>query len=194
MTEKLSFWILKILFAAVAATGLSSCSDDNTNDFDPFKAVSELFENMKGEYSGTYSTPYNVRKDVKFSIDKQAEFKISKFPMENILYRVYQGEYENVRLNADALTFSAPIDSVGYDSGFLTFITKSNTIVNRIDFSFTKDDQTYNGWALVTVKGMFNNTLKLMDANFIVTDLVIDNKDFTSSSCPLDNIVEAKHQ
>lgn len=189
-----SFCLFGILFAVIAATGFISCSDDTTSNFDPAASISELFENMKGEYSGTYNTPYNVRKDVKFSIDKQAEFKISKFPMENILYRVYQGEYENVRLNADALTFSAPIDSVGYDSGFLTFITKSNTIVNRIDFSFTKDDQTYNGWALVTVKGMFNNTLKLMDANFIVTDLVIDNKDFTSSSCPIDNIVEAKHQ
>ena len=189
-----SFCLCGILFAVIAATGFISCSDDTTSNFDPAASISELFENMKGEYSGTYNTPYNVRKDVKFSIDKQAEFKISKFPMENILYRVYQGEYENVRLNADALTFSAPIDSVGYDSGFLTFITKSNTIVNRIDFSFTKDDETHNGWALVTVKGMFNNTLKMMDANFIVTDLVIDNKDFTSSSCPIDNIVEAKHQ
>ena len=189
-----SFCLFGILFAVIAATGFISCSDDTTSNFDPAASISELFENMKGEYSGTYNTPYNVRKDVKFSIDKQAEFKISKFPMENILYRVYQGEYENVRLNADALTFSAPIDSVGYDSGFLTFITKSNTIVNRIDFSFTKDDQTYNGWALVTVKGMFNNTLKLMDANFIVTDLVIDNIDFTSTACPIDNIVEAKHQ
>ena len=189
-----SFCLFGILIAVIAATGFISCSDDTTSNFDPAASISELFENMKGEYSGTYNTPYNVRKDVKFSIDKQAEFKISKFPMENILYRVYQGEYENVRLNADALTFSAPIDSVGYDSGFLTFITKSNTIVNRIDFSFTKDDETHNGWALVTVKGMFNNTLKMMDANFIVTDLVIDNKDFTSSSCPIDNIVEAKHQ
>ena len=189
-----SFCLFGILFAVIAATGFISCSDDTTSNFDPAASISELFENMKGEYSGTYNTPYNVRKDVKFSIDKQAEFKISKFPMENILYRVYQGEYENVRLNADALTFSAPIDSVGYDSGFLTFITKSNTIVNRIDFSFTKDDETHNGWALVTVKGMFNNTLKMMDANYIVTDLVIDNKDFTSSSCPIDNIVEAKHQ
>ena len=189
-----SFCLFGILFAVIAATGFISCSDDTTSNFDPAASISELFENMKGEYSGTYNTPYNVRKDVKFSIDKQAEFKISKFPMGNILYRVYQGEYENVRLNADALTFSAPIDSVGYDSGFLTFITKSNTIVNRIDFSFTKDDETHNGWALVTVKGMFNNTLKMMDANFIVTDLVIDNKDFTSSSCPIDNIVEAKHQ
>ena len=189
-----SFCLFGILFAVIAATGFISCSDDTTSNFDPAASISELFENMKGEYSGTYNTPYNVRKDVKFSIDKQAEFKISKFPMENILYRVYQGEYENVRLNADALTFSAPIDSVGYDSGFLTFITKSNTIVNRIDFSFTKDDETHNGWALVTVKGMFKNTLKMMDANFIVTDLVIDNKDFTSSSCPIDNIVEAKQQ
>ena len=189
-----SFCLFGSLFAVIAATGFISCSDDTTSNFDPAASISELFENMKGEYSGTYNTPYNVRKDVKFSIDKQAEFKISKFPMENILYRVYQGEYENVRLNADALTFSAPIDSVGYDSGFLTFITKSNTIVNRIDFSFTKDDQTYNGWALVTVKGMFNNTLNLMDANFIVTDLVIDNKDFTSTACPIDNLVEAKHQ
>ena len=189
-----SFCLFGILFAVIAATGFISCSDDTTSNFDPAASISELFENMKGEYSGTYNTPYNVRKDVKFSIDKQAEFKISKFPMENILYRVYQGEYENVRLNADALTFSAPIDSVGYDSGFLTFITKSNTIVNRIDFSFTKDDQAHNGWALVTVKGMFNNTLKLMDANFIVTDLVIDNKDFTSTVCPIDNLVEAKHQ
>ena len=189
-----SFCLFGILFAVIAATGFISCSDDTTSNFDPAASISELFENMKGEYSGTYNTPYNVRKDVKFSIDKQAEFKISKFPMENILYRVYQGEYENVRLNADALTFSAPIDSVGYDSGFLTFITKSNTIVNRIDFSFTKDDQAHNGWALVTVKGMFNNTLKLMDANFIVTDLVIDNIDFTSTACPIDNLVEAKHQ
>ena len=189
-----SFCLFGILFAVIAATGFISCSDDTTRNFDPAASISELFENMKGEYSGTYNTPYNVRKDVKFSIDKQAEFKISKFPMENILYRVYQGEYENVRLNADALTFSAPIDSVGYDSGFLTFITKSNTIVNRIDFSFTKDDETHNGWALVTVKGMFNNTLKMMDANFIVTDLVIDNKDYTSTTCPIDNIVEAKQQ
>ena len=187
-----SFCLFGILFAVIAATGFISCSDDTTSNFDPAASISELFENMKGEYSGTYNTPYNVRKDVKFSIDKQAEFKISKFPMENILYRVYQGEYENVRLNADALTFSAPIDSVGYDSGFLTFITKSNTIVNRIDFSFTKDKQTHNGWALVTVKGIFNNILKMMDANFIVTDLVIDNKDFTSTTCPIDNLVEAK--
>ena len=190
--KHLSIW--GIIFSVIVGTGLVSCSDDTTSNFDPAGSISELFENMKGEYSGTYSTPYNVRKDVKFSIDKQAEFKINNFPMENVLYRVYQGEYENVRLNADALTFSAPIDSVGYYSGFLTFITKSNTIVNRIDFSFTKDDQTYNGWALVTVKGMFNNTLKLMDANFIVTDLVIDNKDFTSTACPIDNLVEARHQ
>ena len=183
-----------IIFAVIVAIGFVSCSDDTTSDFDPAGTVSELFENMKGEYTGIYSTPNNVRKDVKFSIDKQAEFKISNFPMENILYSVYQGEYENVKLNADALAFSAPIDSVGYDSGFLTFITKSNTIVNRIDFSFTKDEQTHNGWALVTVKGMFNNTLKMMDANFIVTDLVIDNKDYTSTTCPIDNIVEAKQQ
>ena len=189
-----SFCLFGILFAVIAATGFISCSADTTRNFDPAASISNLFETTTGEYSGTYNTPYNVRKDVKFSIDKQAEFKISKFPMENILYRVYQGEYENVRLNADALTFSAPIDSVGYDSGFLTFITKSNTVVNRIDFSFTKDDETHNGWALVSVKGMFNNTLKMMVANFIVTDLVIDNIDFTSTACPIDNIVEAKHQ
>ncbi|MCI6828707.1 MAG: hypothetical protein MR924_05535 [Prevotella sp.] len=183
-----------ILFAVIAATGFVSCSDDTTSNFDPAGSIAEIFENMKGDYSGTYNTPYNVRKEVRFSIDKQAEFKISNFPMENVLYNIYKGEYENVRLNADALTFSAPIDSVGYDSGFLTFITKSNTIVNRIDFSYTKDEETHNGWALVTVKGIFNNTMKMMDANFIVTDLVIDNKDYTSTTCPIDNIVEAKHQ
>lgn len=192
--RKISFSFLGLLFAVITATGVVSCSSDTTSDFDPAGAIAELFENMKGEYSGTYNTPYNVRKEVKFMIDNQADFKITNFPMENVLYRVYKGEYENVRLNADALTFSAPIDSVGYDSGFLTFITKSNTIVNRIDFSFTKDEQTHNGWALVTVKGMFNNTLKMMDANFIVTDLVIDNKDYTSTTCPIDNIVEAKQQ
>lgn len=194
MTEKLSFWILKILFAAVAATGLSSCSDDNTNDFDPFKAVSELFENMKGNYVGSYNNPYNVRKEVKFSIDKQAEFKISNFPMDNVLYKIYGGEYESIKLNADNLDFSAPIDSVGYDSGYLTFITKNNTIVNRIEFSFSKDDEKHDAWALVTVKGIFDGIANRIEANFIVTDLVIDNKDYTSSTCPIDNMVDAYKQ
>ena len=82
-----------ILFAVIAATGFVSCSDDTTSNFDPAGSIAEIFENMKGDYSGTYNTPYNVRKEVRFSIDKQAEFKISNFPMENVLYNIYKGEY-----------------------------------------------------------------------------------------------------
>ena len=77
-----------ILFAVIAATGFVSCSDDTTSNFDPAGSIAEIFENMKGDYSGTYNTPYNVRKEVRFSIDKQAEFKISNFPMENVLYNI----------------------------------------------------------------------------------------------------------
>ena len=41
-----------IIFAVIVAIGFVSCSDDTTSDFDPAGTVSELFENMKGEYTG----------------------------------------------------------------------------------------------------------------------------------------------
>ena len=74
----------------------------------------------------------------------------------------------------------------------ITFITKNNTIDNRINFSYDKDDETHNGWALVTVKGIYNDISKRIEANFIITDLVIDNKDYTSTYCPIDNLIEAQ--
>ena len=192
MIKKISLRLMSILFVAIAATGLMSCSDDNNSNFDPFGTISEMFENMKGNYVGLYNNPYNVKKDVKFNIDQQAKFKISNFPMDNVLYSIYKGEYENVKLNADELNFAAPIDSVGYDSGYLTFITKNNTIDNRINFSYDKDNEAHNGWALVTVKGIYNDVSKRIEANFIITDLIIDNKDYTSTYCPIDNLIEAQ--
>lgn len=185
-----------ILIAISLAIGFASCSTDDGKSYQQGQQeyIQKTFESMKGSYAGTLEMPDNSSRTVKFSIDKQANFKIPSFPMEQILYKVYGGDYLSVQQSADAVSFDCPIDSVGFTGGYMTIVTKNNLVANRIDFSYTKGEEKHEGYALLTVKGLYNPSNRILVTNFIVTELVIDRKDHTSDLCPIDHVIEATQQ
>lgn len=188
--------IILVLVAIFVAIGLNSCDNDTTY-YDPnskIKEYQQIFENMKGNYSGSYTTPLNTSKVVKYTIDSQANVNVPNFPMETVLAKLCGSDYEYAELSGNALNLSCPIDSVGYSSGFLTFKTKNDLTSNILNFSYTYQKVKHVGYMYVTVKGIYNPLQRTISTNFIVTDLILDNKDLSSKYCPLDNIVEAERQ
>lgn len=185
-----------ILIAISLAIGFASCSTDDGKGYQQGQQeyIQKTFESMKGSYAGALEMPDNSSRTIKFSIDKQANFKIPSFPLEQILYKVYGGDYLSVQQSADAVSFDCPIDSVGFTGGYMTIVTKNNLVANRIDFSYTKGGEKHEGYALLTVKGLYNPSNRILVTNFIVTELVIDRKDYTSELCPIDHVLEATQQ
>ena len=49
----------------------------------------------------------------------------------------------------------------------------------------------HTGYMYLTVKGTYNPQKEIITTNFIVTDLIVDNHDYTSQLCPIDNLIEA---
>ena len=182
-----------VLVATFVAIGLNSC-DGESNYYDPNSQVNEvnrILESMKSSYAGTYTTPLNTKKTVKYNIDSQANVNVATFPMDAVLEKLCGGEYSYADLSGDALTFSCPIDSVGYSAGYLTFKTKEDLEHNKLDFSYTFKDVKHTGYMYLTVKGTYNPQKEIITTNFIVTDLIVDNHDYTSQLCPIYNLIEA---
>ena len=147
-----------VLVATFVAIGLNSC-DGESNYYDPNSQVNEvnrILESMKSSYAGTYTTPLNTKKTVKYNIDSQANVNVATFPMDAVLEKLCGGEYSYANLSGDALTFSCPIDSVGYSAGYLTFKTKEDLEHNKLDFSYTFKDVKHTGYMYLTVKGTYN--------------------------------------
>lgn len=187
--------VCTILIAILMAVGIASCStDDGYTQGSAQEQFQKIFENMKGSYAGTLTLPDNSSMTVKYDIDNEAKVNISSFPMDRILFKVYQSDYLKVKMGAEAVSYSCPIDSVGLSGGYLTFVTKRDYTSNTIHFSFTKDEQQHSGYAYVTVKGYYDYTRNWMNINFIVTDLIIDQKDYTKELCPLNHQFEANRQ
>lgn len=192
MNKKIVNMII-VLFATFVAIGLNSC-DGESNYYDPNSQLDEfnrIFENMKSSYAGTYTTPLNTKKTVKYNIDSQANVNVATFPMDAVMEKLCGGEYQYANLSGDALTFSCPIDSVGYSAGYLTFKTKEDLEHNKLDFSYTFKDVKHTGYMYLTVKGTYDPQKEIITTNFIVTDLIVDNHDYTSQLCPIDNVIEA---
>lgn len=182
-----------VLVATFVAIGLNSC-DGESNYYDPNSQVNEvnrILESMKSSYAGTYTTPLNTKRTVKYNIDSQANVNVATFPMDAVLEKLCGGEYSYADLSGDALTFSCPIDSVGYSAGYLTFKTKEDLEHNKLDFSYTFKDVKHTGYMYLTVKGTYNPQKEIITTNFIVTDLIVDNHDYTSQLCPIYNLIEA---
>lgn len=185
-----------ILTVILMAVGVASCSDDSNvyNIGNQQEYIKQTFEGMKGTYAGNLTMPDNCVYTTKFVIDDMANLKISSFPMDRILNEVYKGDYLNVKMSGDAVSFSCPIDSVGFSGGYMTFVTKNDYVSNVIRFSFTKDETQHSGYAFVTVKGYYDPTRKWVNVNYIVTDLIVDGRDYSSEACPLNHNFEANRQ
>lgn len=175
--------ILAILIAAFAAVGLGACmSDDEViNNENTEKDIAEIFEKMKGTYTGNLAMPDNSQKTLKFQINQQAQIVISSFPMENILYQVYGNDYLNVTMSAEAVGYTDAIDSVGVTTNTgsiknqcLAFVAQPDLMNPELHFSFTKDGQSHSGWANIRTRGIYDPVMEVLDINFIVEDLVID--------------------
>ncbi len=185
----------QVLIAILMAIGISSCSEDSTSYQEgQEKYIQKTFESMKGDYVGSLGMPDNSSSTIKFTIDDEANFKISSFPMDPILYCVYGGEYLSVKMPSDAVGFNCPIDSVGFTGGYLAFVTKKDLVTNKIEFAYEKDETQHQGYALVTVKGLYNASQKMLEVNFIVEELVVDKMDYTSNLCPINHQFLATRQ
>ena len=181
--------IILLLFATFVAIGVVSCSGDSPSLQNSRDTFAQTFEGMKGNYIGHYQTPFNTTQNIKYSIDKNAKVSFSSVPIEQVLYKLCGNDYQQVRLNDVGLSFTSPIDSVGYNSGYIAFKTANDLTTNRVDFSFTdQGGMTHEGYMLVTIKGLYNPLQKIIDTNFIVTDLILDNSDYTSTLCPIENV------
>lgn len=188
--------MLLVLSVMLVAVGLTSC-DDNSSSFDQNGQESEyqrIFEGMKGNYVGSWMTPLNFQKQVKYTIDSQANVNIPNFPMDAVLNKLIGGDYQYANLSGEALSVSCPIDSVGYSSGYMTFVTKKDYNHNKLNFSYTYLEKQHEGLMYFTVKGVYDPLRKIINTNVIVTDLVIDQQDLTSKLCPIDNVFEAAQQ
>ncbi len=182
-----------LLFATFVAIGVVSCSGDSPSLQNSRDTFAQTFEGMKGNYIGYYQTPFNTTQNIKYCIDKNAKVSFTSVPMEQVLYKLCGNDYQQVILNDVGLSFTSPIDSVGYNSGYLAFKTVNDLTTNRVDFSFTdQGGVTHEGYMLVTIKGLFNPLHKIIDTNFIVTDLILDNTDYTSILCPIENVFEVE--
>ncbi len=185
----------QVLIAILMAIGISSCSEDSTSYQEgQEKYIQKTFESMKGDYVGSLGMPDNSSSTIKFTIDDEANFKISSFPMDPILFCVYGGEYLSVKMSSDAVGFNCPIDSVGFTGGYLAFVTKKDLVTNKIEFAYEKDEMQHQGYALVTVKGLYNASQKMLEVNFIVEELVVDKMDYTSNLCPINHQFLATRQ
>ncbi len=184
-----------ILIAILVAIGISSCTEDGKSYQESQQEyIQKTFESLKGDYVGALTMPDNSSSKIKFTIDNLANFKIASFPMDQILYSVYGGEYLSVKMSGNAVSFDCPIDSVGFTSGYLAFVTKKDLVSNKIEFSFTKDEVQHQGYALVTVKGLYDPSKKILEVNFIVEELIVDNKDYTTALCPINHHFLASRQ
>ncbi len=185
----------QVLIAILVAIGISSCSDDGKSYQEGQQEyIQKTFESLKGDYAGSLVMPDNSSATIKFTIDGMANFKVSSFPMDQILYSVYGGEYLSVKMSSDAVSFNCPIDSVGFTGGYLAFVTKKDLTTNKIEFSYEKDGAKHQGYALVTVKGLYNPSQRLLEVNFIVEELIVDQKDYTSNLCPINHQFLATRQ
>lgn len=125
-----------ILTVILMAVGVASCSDDSNvyNIGNQQEYIKQTFEGMKGTYAGNLTMPDNSVYTTKFVIDDMANLKISSFPMDRILNEVYKGDYLNVKMSGDAVSFSCPIDSVGFSGGYRRLLRRMIMYQTRFIF------------------------------------------------------------
>lgn len=176
-----------------------SCSDDddfidkNKENFD------ELFQSLKGDYSGNLILADNSSKQVKFSIVDETtngttstNVKVTDFPLDNILYKLYPNDYANATVTAID-TYVAPIDSIGFPSTTLMNFKTDDEQTEEINFSYTKDSETHSGRAKVSTVGLYNGSSELLEITFNIIDLVIDDKDYYSL-LPISYVIDSEKQ
>lgn len=187
-----------ILCLAFAGIELSSCSDSISEDIGS-KIYDGLFTSLKNNYSGNLILSDNTATKLKFSIRDEVEngntstnVRVTEFPIDNILMKLYPGEYQKVAVTS-VDTYVAPVDSVGFPSvDNIVFKTNDDKTAN-LNFSFKKDGETHNGWAKVSTSGIYNSKSRILDINFQVIDLVVDNSD-RSSLTPITYFLECSPQ
>lgn len=183
------------LVAILVAIGFNACSEESTSN-GAYGNVKATFDKMKGNYKGKFSKANGTLQELSFSIDQQANVVVASFPLDNVMAKLYPNDYEHVTYSGEALNYTCSIDSVGIPAdGQLSFVTSDDLAKSRVDFSYTKDNQSHNGYILVKTKGVYNSLMNALSINFIVTDLIVDNTDYTSALCPVNTYIDiAQHQ
>lgn len=183
------------LVAILVAIGFNACSEESTSN-GAYANVKATFDKMKGNYKGKFSKANGTLQELSFSIDQQANVVVASFPLDNVMAKLYPNDHEHVTYSGEALNYTCPIDSVGIPAdGQLSFVTSADLTKSRVDFSYTKDNLSHNGYILVKAKGVYNSLMNSLSVNFIVTDLIVDNTDYTSALCPINTYIDiAQHQ
>lgn len=183
MNKILSLSILCLLFIGI---GFTSCSDDDDNTSKYFGNMTEMFQNMKGNYSGNLTMPDNTVRTQRFSIadntvngTTNTNVVVTNFPLDAILSRLYPNDYQYVT-NLKTDTYAAPIDSVGFPGPNIMNFKTDADFTEQLNFSFEHNGESHTGWAQIMTTGLYYGNTGLLHISFSVTDLAIDNNDQTS--------------
>lgn len=183
--HKISFFIFKMILLALAGVSFSACSDDNTAE-DYRNHMTDIFQDLKDNYTGYITMPDNSSRTLKATIaDETAggvvttKVKVGSFPIEMALAKLYPTDWNRLQLS-DAAAYEAPIDSVGYQMNFMNFKT-NDEFTPQTTFAF-KDSKgnEHSGWAKISTTGQFFSQVGTLNLSFSVIDLVVDEADCTS--------------
>lgn len=162
---------------AIMAFMVAACSEDKTSE-GGMVTVDQMFQQIKATYRGSYVSANNTMQTMNFSIDEQANVVVDDFPLDLILAKLYPYDYVSIPAPAEPVELKAPIKGFNIDSSlnFIDFSTdEAGTL--PIEFTFTKDETSHSGWAMIHVIGLYNMYLRTLTIQFAVTDLVIDGAD-----------------
>lgn len=188
--------IIILCCLALVGWAISSCSDDdNTQKY--MNNISENFQKLKGDYSGSLTMPDNTAQTLRFSIvdegtsSVQTDVKVPTFPLDGILSKLYPNDYQYVNIDSRD-SYVAPIDSVGTQINFMNFKTDDDRTA-QLKFSYTHNNQNHSGWAQISTTGMYFTATGLLTISFNVIDLVVDNQDMTRL-LPINYTLDAEKQ
>jgi hypothetical protein len=174
--------LLLTLCLLMAGIEFSSCSSDTVNTDTWGSGVAAMFQNMKGNYSCYLDMPDNTRKSLNIAISDVTKnsygtaVQVVDFPIDVILSKLYPNDYQYVSsVNVD--TYESPIDSVGASSSAFLLFKTNNDYTENLNFSFVRDGVSHQGWAKVSVQGVYTYTNNNMTFYFSVNDLVLDDQD-----------------
>jgi len=186
--KKLSM-IVSVVFAALTICG---CDDsDSVRGEDGMDVVDELFQRIKASYTGKYISADNTAKQMRFSIDDQANVVVKSFPLDMILAKVYPYEYTSITEIREHGDLVSPITGFNVNSSLtLLDFAASNRDKGVVSFKYVKDGEEHSGWAQITVIGAYNIYGSTLTARFTVNDLVIDNNDLQNLT-PIDYYVDS---
>lgn len=182
--NKINSIILSAILLLTTGVLFSACSDDDDRaDKQYIDRTSEVFQHMKGDYTGSILLDDNTSKNIRVSIADDANLgttcvTMSNFPMEKIFSKLNPNSWQYTQLDS-AVHYVAPIDSGSYVNTAMIFKTDDER-TPQITFNYKDaDGQGHNGWAQVSTTGTYLTSTHLLELNFQVTDLVIDNQDRT---------------